>query len=430
MRIHRLCAVLAGVLVALAAAPAPAQTLGGVTFHGFVAQGFLKSTDNNWLTIPTEEGSFAFTEAALNFNVEPVSKLRIGGQFYARDHGAIGNNRVILDWAVGDYRFNDSLGIRAGKVKQPTGLYNIVIDNPVARPSIIMPLGMYPLSTRDISNTVQGVNVYGTVGLGGVGDLDYEAWGGTTDQDDAYIVRRFLEEGAHSALPGLGLDQPDVIVSDVETNMKFTGGGSLEWRPALPGLRLRVTATTTDADFSAAAVYSGYLQQGPVSVPVSITTRSYTNYDQDWATWISGEYRTGGLRLSAEYYAAKTTISSDVTGMPFPVPTIVDTDRPVSWYAQAAYRFNDTWQASSYYSVLYLDKDDKDGQSYVERGQPAYRAWLKQWNLAIRADINRFWLVKAEVNVFDGAAGLSLLDNPDGVTQDWTMVLLQTTVHF
>ena len=432
MRTKAIIAVAAAALVTVAAGPAAAQTLGGVTFHGFVAQGYLNSTDNNWLSAPTSDGSFAFTEAALNFNVEPVSKLRIGAQFYARDVGAQGNNKIVLDWAVGDYRFRNWLGFRAGKVKLPTGLYNIVIDNPVARPEIIMPAGIYPLSTRDLSNTVQGFDVYGTLDLGGAGELDYETWVGTIDLDDSYLIERFIVEGAYGALPALGLEQPDVIVSDIQASMDYLWGGALDWRTPLRGLRLKVSGNTSEANVSNAATYSGFVSQGPapVPVPVSLTARTETNYKQDYVMFYSIEYRRGGLRLAGEHYAAKNTITNTTTGLPFPAPTLTFTEQPISCYGQVAYRFNQTWEASGYYSYMYLDRNDKDGMRFVAQGQPAHRAWLKQWTFTGRADINKNWLVKGEVSFMDGTAGVTPLDNPDGLTQKWTLFALQTVVHF
>ncbi len=44
-------------------------------------------------------------------------KLRVGVQFLSRDLGETGNNEVEVDWAYGDYRFRNWLGIRAGKMK-------------------------------------------------------------------------------------------------------------------------------------------------------------------------------------------------------------------------------------------------------------------------------------------------------------------------
>lgn len=426
MRNTRILGAAAAAAILLSTAPLGAQTLGGVTFHGFVSQGYLNSTDNNWLSARTSEGSFAFTEAALNFNVEPVSRLRIGAQFYARDLGAQGNNNLVLDWAVGDYRFNDWLGFRAGKVKQPIALYNIVIDNPVARPEIIMPAGIYPLSTRDLTNTVQGFDLYGTADLGGMGELDYEGWVGTIDLDESHLIERFVTEGTLATLPALGLEQGDAIVADLRADMNYLVGGALDWRLPLRGLRLKLSGSQSESDVTYATQYSGF--QGPI--PVSLTARNQVSYKQDYVVIASAEYTRGGLRLASEYHTAKNEISLEVSGLPFPLPAVNQTEEPESWYAQAAYRFNDTWELSGYYSRLYLDKNDKEGLRFVLQGQPAYRSWLKQWTFSGRADINRYWLIKAEVSFMDGAAGLSLVDNPDGFVQDWTLFAFQTVVHF
>lgn len=420
----------AAALVTFVALPATAQTLGGVTFHGFVGQGYLKSTDNNWLSAPTRDGSFAFTEGALNFNVEPVSKLRIGAQFFAQDLGAIGNNRIMLDWAVGDYRFNDAFGVRAGKIKMPLGLYNIVRDTPVARAEIVMPTGIYPLNERDFANTVQGFDVYGRAGLGGGGEIEYEAWVGTLDVDQSYFVRQSAEEGARAALPAFGLEQGDVLVSDLDLDVRYLVGGSLDWRTPLTGLRLKASLTTSDVDASYAATYSGFQSAGPISVPVSFTTRTVTNATQDYVVIASAEYRRGGLRLAGEYTSSKLTGEALITGLPVAAPPVTTVEEEQSWYLQAAYRFNPTWEVSGYYSVFYPNKNDKDGMGFVGQGQPAYRAWLKQWNVVGRVDINRHWLLKAEVDIFDGAATVSPLDNPDGIEQDWTLFAVQTVVHF
>ena len=46
------------------------------------------------------------------------------------------------------------------------------------------------------------------------------------------------------------------------------------------------------------------------------------------------------------------------------------------------------------------------------------------------ADINKHWLVKAEVGFMNGTAGVTPLDNPDGLEEKWTLFALQTVVHF
>lgn len=413
-------------LLGLLPAAAPAQETSGVALHGFVSQGYLQSTRNNYLSVPTEDGSFAFTETALNFSVQPSQRLRIAGQLFARDLGRAGNNQVTIDWALGDYRLNDWLGIRAGRVKLPSGLYGSLLDVDAARPEVLQPTGIYPLSTRDITSSFQGAEIYGTIRAGAGGEISYEAWVGTEDIDDVYIVNRFLTEGANAGLPALRLTNGRVVVSDVRATMDHIAGGSLEWRPPIAGLRLRAAGFTSRSNFSATATYAGF--QGPI--PVSIATGSETKYDQKHQLFFSIEYQRGGLRASAESYQAKTTISSTVSGLPFPLPAVEETQRPLSCYGQLAYRFNDVFQLSGYYSFLYTDKDDKAGARYTAQGQPDHRAWLKQWTFSGRADVTRHWLLKAEVSRIDGSAGLSPYENLEGLERHWTLVALKTTLHF
>ena len=54
-------------------------------------------------------------------------KLRVGVQaryFLLGDFG----NTVSLDWANADYKVNEKLGVRFGKVKTPEGMFNMTQD--------------------------------------------------------------------------------------------------------------------------------------------------------------------------------------------------------------------------------------------------------------------------------------------------------------
>jgi len=48
--------------------------------HGYATQGFIYTTNNNWNTADTTDGSPAWTEAVINVTVQPRPKLRIGVQ--------------------------------------------------------------------------------------------------------------------------------------------------------------------------------------------------------------------------------------------------------------------------------------------------------------------------------------------------------------
>jgi hypothetical protein len=146
---------------------------------------------------------------------------------------------------------------------------------------------------------------------------------------------------------------------------------------------------------------------------------------------LSGEYSRGGLRLSVEHAQLHTEGSTTLSGTPFPAPPATETKAaPVSTYGQAAYRVNEHFQASGYYSVSYADRDDKEGSSLVQRGQPAHAGWVKDLAFTGRVDVNAHWLFKAEVHRFDGTYNLSAAENPAGLEKDWTLFVVKTTLHF
>lgn len=423
---------LVSLVLALACAPAArAQEQAAVTIRGFVSQGYLHSSANRMLSTPSDEGTFAFAEEAVNLTSQPLPKLRVGVQVFARDLGQQGNHNATIDWALGDYRFRDWLGVRAGKVKLPVGLYNTLIDADVARPEVIQPSGLYPLSTRDISSAFNGASLYGLVPLGRAGDLEYEVWGGTIDLDGSYIVDRFVRDGAVASLPPLArvlrLTNADYQVSDVRANMDHHFGGALEWRPPVAGLRLRVSGFSARSTVDAVTTYTGFA--GPAAL--SLATRSSSTLDQPSHLFFSAEYRRGGLRLSAEHFRAHSVNTTKVTGLPGPpaAPAVRD-DHPSASYAQVAYRLDDRWQLSAYYSVAYGDGKDKDGLRFSSRGQAAHRAWQKDWAFTVRSDVTPHWLLKLEFHAIDGTAGLSPVENPAGLKQSWTLVAAKTTFHF
>src|SRR5229473_4457007 len=78
-----------------------------VQVHGFVSQGFVYTSNNNWLTMNTSQGSAAFTDFGVNLSSRINDKLRVGAQLYDRNLGQLGQYHPSLDWAVVDYRFRN-----------------------------------------------------------------------------------------------------------------------------------------------------------------------------------------------------------------------------------------------------------------------------------------------------------------------------------
>src|SRR6185436_7212781 len=123
---------MAAVLVGACASPAIGQsfTVGGkeVQVHGSVQQGFNVTDDNNFLTMDTKGSSGAMTDAALNITSNLTPKLRVGAQAYVRNIGELGNGHLEVDWAFADFKFNETVGLRGGKIKTMLGLYTDTQD--------------------------------------------------------------------------------------------------------------------------------------------------------------------------------------------------------------------------------------------------------------------------------------------------------------
>src|SRR4051794_20873387 len=100
---------------------------GSLEIHGFVSQGFILSSGNNYLA-SSKKGSFEFAELGVNFTELLTEKLRVGLQFFAHDLGPIGSYSAKADWFYLDYHWQDWLGFRAGRTKLPFGLYNETND--------------------------------------------------------------------------------------------------------------------------------------------------------------------------------------------------------------------------------------------------------------------------------------------------------------
>ncbi|HET9314204.1 MAG TPA: hypothetical protein VFQ51_01395 [Vicinamibacteria bacterium] len=411
-------------------AGAGAGELGGVTMHGFLSTGYVRTTENELFFARTTEGTFEFTDAAISFSTEPVPRLRIGAQLFAQDLGSGGNHRVLVDWAVGDYRVRDWFGARGGKLKFPLGLYGTLRDADIGRPEIFQPEAVYSDLLKDLVRSFDGAAVYGSVQAGGAGYVDYEVFGGAVDADESVAGERLAEVGLPSltaALAAAGLQQPRASAEPLDATMEHMWGGALEYRPPVQGLRLRFSGWTHDSNLASRASVTGYL--GPL--PATFLIDTSTDIKHHYWVFASAEYQRGGLRVSAEQAWQKLTQTTTISGLPSgPVASAPQVTRPVGWYVQVAQRLDDKLQLSAYYSRYYSDGDDKDGSDLVATGSEAFRRWDKDLGLTARLDLAGHFLLKAEFHTVDGAARLGFPENAEGLAQNWKLFAVKGTFHF
>ncbi len=363
-----------------------------VQVHASLQQGFDFTSDNNFLTMNTSKGSAEMTDAAVNLVSGLTAKLRVGGQFYVRNIGDLGNGRLQVDWAFADYRFASAFGVRAGKIKTALGLFTDTQDMEFLYTWALLPQGTYPLDLRSVTIAHVGADVYGTVKLGQGGSLAYTAYVGAI-QDDHYGGYRY-------GLQDNGLS----VTSPMRTR---SGGFDTRWTTPLNGLM--VGYSFMDAKTTADLFVTAY------RLPISSTTGPWRRHA------VYGDYQGSRLRLSAEVRRELR----DTVMTPAVYPESIG--RSASWFGAASYRLVSRLEVGSYYSRYVFDTS-----------LPSSKVDNHIYDKAIsgRFDINRYWHVKVEGHFIDGigsptlARGFYVRNNPAGFTATTRMLVVRTGVNF
>jgi len=372
--------------------------LGGIQTHAFVSQGFLKTSQNNYLA-SSKRGSFEFSEVGINFTKGLTDNFRVGVQLFTHDLGPVGNYRTQFDWYYLDYRFADWLGFRAGHTKIPFGLYNDSSDFDSARVPILLPQSVYPIDHREYLLAQTGAEIYGNVRLGELGNLEYRAYGGTLD----------LGAPAPTA--------PGITVGKV--SVPYVAGGRAMWATPIAGLQ-------AGASFQALRIDADY-QFNPQLVPVFQALQllpadfnGTLNAKFRVKLWVGSlEYQNGGLLLSAEY---SRWIGEFESRAPRLLPPHIVNER---YYAMISYRLTPWFVPGAYYSAYFPNVDQRGGsRSHYQRDVA----------VSLRYDLTDHWLFKIEGHVLDGTAVLdkSLNDGQEPATlaKQWGMLLLKSTAYF
>jgi hypothetical protein len=352
--------------------------------HAFVSQGAIKSTDNNYLA-ESERGSFEMTEVGINVTKGLSDQLRVGLQLFARDLGPLGDYSAKFDWFYLDYRHADWLGVRAGRVRLPFGLYNEINDIDAARVPVLLPQSIYSTRNRDFLLAQTGMEIYGYLSLLAAGGLEYRLYGGTI----------FLDVE----------DNLSVLVQNLE--VPYVVGGRLMWDTFLEGLRLggSLQALRIDFDVLSSPMPGAPPVPGQVKLPVVL--------------WVASlEYGPQDLLLAAEYGRWQVKRDSMAAGI------VSSDDTQERAYLMAAYRLGRWFTPGLYVSAFYPNVDDRDGRD----------AYQHDFAATIRLDLGAHWLLKLEAHFMHGTA--ELLPALNGgvprsmLTENWGLFLAKTTAYF
>jgi hypothetical protein len=350
-------------------APGYAQSLDdlNIQIHGYATQGFLYTTKNNIFTTNSSDGSPAWTDAVVNIGAQPTPKLRIA--FQAR-YFLLGNygNAITLDWAAADYKADDRFGVRFGKVKTPTGLFNEIQDIDPSYLWALLPESVYPIDNRTSYLTHYGGVVYGTVALSHkFGKIEYRAFGG---------------EGLYTAKDGYFIAQAEAgfnLPYDIKGPLY---GGALHWRTPISGLMVGASALK---DNTWSALYTA--ANGSISGTESLLANTQPNY--------FGKYEKNKILVASEYTRSWGNQFVQLPG--FPDSYARNDDR--GWYAMASYKVTSKLTPGAYIS------QNNDHQAPISSARH-----FNEWVVSGRYDFNEFLYAKAEEHFINGT-GLAYDEN-------------------
>ena len=374
-----------------------------VYIHGFISQGYMKSDKNNFLTY-SEDGSFEFNEMGINFLTKASEKLNIGIQLFARDLGETDNDAIIVDWAYADYRFRDYLGFRAGRIKTPSGLYHETRDIDMQRTCILLPSGAYTDNFRDVIMAANGASIYGEFFNDLLGNLSYKLICGTNNiRPDGGTV--FAAAGSNWNV--------------TNTDIGSAAAGCLWWTD--PSNQIKIGGTVgyiSEMNFDATtAIITYYEQEIPDGLDSDLNFENILN-------WIvSVEITTSYLRFAAEY----RRLLSEIDIFLLQVPLFKEKTEGEGYYALISHRFSDLFEAGYYYSVIYPNMHDRDGdESYATK----FMAFRKDQAISFRFDLNDNWIFKMEAHYIDGCAAMFARINPDGFHRYWYLFVTKLSYSF
>ena len=364
------------------------QSLLGLQTHGFLTQSYIKTERNNFFGESAGRGSIDFRELGINASIRPFSKLIASAQLIYRDAGASEDQKMLLDFALVDYRLLNtgrfSSGLRAGRIKNPMGLYNDTRDVAFTRPGIILPQSIYFDRARNLALSSDGVQSY-----------------------SYYSAERYEIQMQ------LALGYPRVSNSSKISLFPTDMPGELRSMPSyLAKISIQLFDSHLKFSYSNIGMFVDYL-----STPDEGMSNSSIEFRPKL---ISLEFNLENIVLTAEYALREFTFIN------FTQSPGKSSQTGESYYMQLAYFITPKIKLTGRYDVTYLDRSDRNGVAYEEspRGNaPAFTRYAKDYSLGIQWYINRSWLVMFEQHIVAGTSWLPVQDNPDTslLKKDWWM---------
>lgn len=365
--------------------------------HGFLSQGYNWTSKNNFYGNSDDAGSFEFTELGVNASWQPLTGLQMAGQVVLRRAGETQDGSPRLDYGLIDYTFLSNMtnrwGVRVGRIKNPSGLYNETRDVIFTRPSILLPQSIYFDPIRSLVLSSDGMFFYGEH-LTGYGNFFFEAGAGypqAVDRElEPFVFGQRLAEG------------------EFEGQISYISRLLYEWNAGQVRAAVTYLQANLEYDTDLAAMSSASMKVEP---------------------WIvSLQYNAERWSLTAEYSQRKLQLKDF---MVFPDTSLTQE----AYYLQGSYRFSERWEGLLRYDAYFFDKNDRDGKQFAlfdPLRRPAHSRFAKDWTIGLRWSVTPNFSVWAEYHRVDGTGWLPPLDNvnPSNTERYWDLISIMASYRF
>ena len=205
---------------------------GKLSVGGFGQWGYGRTAGENAYFVGNREGNYENAQFSLAVTAQPQDDVLVAGQVFLAPDG-----EVSLDWAFGEYRLHDLLRVRAGKVKNPFGIFMEVKDVGTLRPFFTLPHSIYGAG---------GFGAEAYLGAGITGEwLGRSGWGLTYDLFGGALAMPVFEPRQVLGGPA-PYDFSTVTVEEREA--KDVVGGRLVLATPLAGLSFRLSGFTGEIE--------------------------------------------------------------------------------------------------------------------------------------------------------------------------------------
>ncbi len=430
--------------------PSIAGELGSTDIHGFISQGYLSSTTNDF-SEDSKDTSFVYSEVGLNFGKDLTDDLRLGLQLFAKEFADLSNNEIVFDWAYADYRFHEMLGMRFGMIKFPHGLYNEIRDIDMLRTSVFLPDGVYReasydlyvddvflslqgISSRDLYLSLQGTGLYGYIDLGAVGGFSYQMMYGTQNIESSSDNSNRQLDYLSKITPFISVWNEGNFIGSTELQVDYKYAGNLLWDTPLEGLRLGASLDNLKMSVSSKVSKDLAADLNGFEMPL-LNKGDSVNIDYNKIeNWVySVEYTWNNLLLMAEYLRTNKEyeIAIDASESNLLIEGAETDSTSKGWYVGGAYRFADWFELGGYYSESRYE-DDKSITNFSVN----FFTEFDDICATARVDMNEFWTLKLEVHNFRSSymtfnSFLDAMQKKNITVEDrWYMGTAKMTVSF